>query len=339
MNSIYTHLASLVLLSENAIPPHLIQRRPFCLNHTEIILRYPEKDVFADDGRVLMAGAIEFQTKIQPGLLTEVCDPDELYKTESCGTQRFGCVYDPQIQRGLKETKIGPKEFLREKQIQSMMRDIEANRFQCPPIIWNLRARETIWVYLKELKQLRIYQGVATRPDTNHRHHAIIRFHRRYLRWVAETNSEKMGDYNPDRAYGLVIHTDDFRGEAHRFCVYNFLGWRMPATTAHYIESKTQSPHIHSRLARELMERSSVLGAANVEILSNQLSKYTSKMVTFGTLVDSLRKAFPNLSEESYAGILDYLVEYIGELNRLRPHEIAPLSLAQRQKMREDSVA
>jgi hypothetical protein len=148
-----------------------------------------------------------------------------------------------------------------------------------------------------------------------------------------------MGSYNPKRAYGLMIYTDDFQREAYRFCVYNFLGWRMASTTARYIESKTGSPNIYSRLARELMERSAVLGAANVEILSNQLSKQSGKMLTFGLLVDSLCTAFPDLTEDCYADTLDYLVEFIAELGRVRPAEIALLTPAQRQKIRESSVA
>jgi hypothetical protein len=220
-----------------------------------------------------------------------------------------------------------------------MMRDIEANRFECPQLMWTLRGGETVWVYVKDRRQLRIYQGVATRPDSNHRHHAVIRLYQRYLRWRAETGSEKMGNYNPKRAYGLVIYTDDFQREAYRFCVYNFLGWRMASTTARYIESKTRSPNIHFRLARELMERSNVLGTANVEILSNQLSKLSAKMLTFGILVDSLRISFPDLTEESYHEVLDYLIEFIGELSRARPNEIALLSTSQRQKVRQSSVA
>jgi hypothetical protein len=339
MNSIDADVASFVVRWDSEIPPHLNSCRPFFLDDTDIIFRHPPADVLGEDGRVLISGAIEFQTQIHAGLLTDVCEPNELYKPELRSTHRFRCVYDPDIQRGVKETKAGRKEFLREKQIAAMMTDIEANRFECPQLMWNLRAGETIWVYVQERRQLRIYRGVATRPDSNHRHHAIIRLHQGYLRWKAETGSEKIGNYNPNRPYGLVIYTDDFQREAHRFCVYNFLGWRMASTTARYIESKTRSLNIHSRLARELMEQSSVLGAQNVEILSNQLSKHSAKMLTFGTLVDSLCLSFPDLTEESYSEVLDYLVEFVGELGQVRPKEIALLSAAERQKIRESSVA
>ena len=334
-----SNTSGFVVDSPEAIPLDLQGRAPFVLPNTEAIFRVAESGVIGPSGEVLMASAIEFQTQITPGLLTDVCDPEELYKPELRGTHRFRCVYDPEIQRGIKETGGGPKEFLRPSEIESMMEDIYENRFECPQLMWNLRATQTAWVYVRKPKELRIYEGVATRPDTNHRHHAIIRTHRKYLAWVRDTGSTDMGTYNPQRSYGLVIYTDDVQGEAHRFFVYNFKGWRVPTSTAHFIESKTATPQIHSRLARELMERSGVLGASNVEILSNHLSRNSAKMVTFGTLVDSLRTGFPNTTEDDYADAVAYLLDYLTELGKTRPNEIALLSVAQRRNIKETSIA
>ena len=286
-----------------------------------------------------MAGAIEFMSQVTPDLLEAYCDPDELYNPTNCTTSRFRTVYDPEIQRGAKDTKTGPKEFLREAQIESMMKDIENDQFECPQLMWNLRAGETTWAYLLNNSELRVYQGVATRPDTNHRHHAIIRFHKEYLRWVEQTSGLEMPGYNPNRHYGLVIYTDDYKGEAHRFYVYNFMGWRVPTSTAHYIESKTRTPAIHAKLARELMECSGILTIQNVEIISNMLSRNSTKMITFGTLTDALRSGFPALTEDEYGDLLEYLIKFLEQLNRVRPHEIAILSVAQRQRARERTVA
>src|SRR3989442_2581016 len=204
--------------------------------------------------------------------------------------------------------------------------------------MWNLRAGETTWVYTKATKELRVYEGVATRPDTNHRHHAIVRVHRRYLQWVRETGSTQMGSYTSARAYGLVIYTDDYDGEAHRFFIYNFKGWRVSTSTAHYIESKTASPNLHSRLARELMEHSNVLGAANVEVLGNQLSRNSAKMITFGTLVDALRTGFPDLADDDYEPVKQFMLDSIAGLSTVRPAEIGRLSVSQRQRGRNSSV-
>jgi hypothetical protein len=326
------------LQHENEIPLHLRDRAPFTLPNTEILIRYSEADVIGEGGHVRMAGAIEFQTQITPGRLADVCDPEEIYKPEMRLTHRFRCVYDPEIQRGVKEPG-GPKEFLRPSQIEAMTQDIMENRFECPQLMWNLRAGDTTWVYLRDTKQLRIYEGVASRPDTNHRHHAIIQIQRRYLTWVRDTGSTRMGDYNPHRGYGLVIYTDDFQGEAHRFYVYNFMGWRVPTSTAHFIESKTHSPQLHTKLAREVMEGSGLLGARNVELLSNQLSSNSAKMITFGTLVDAIKGGFPALMEDKYDETKEFLLKLLEELNRLRPQEIALISISQRQRVRTTTVA
>jgi len=322
------------------LPLHLQHRQPSFTCRAEMVLKRPLEQVCPNgDGRVQMAGAVEFLTRTTPGMLADHCEPEELHNPAMRTTHRFRVVYDKEIQRGVKETKSGVKESLRDSEITDMMRDIEKDQFECPQLMWNLRAGETVWAYLLNTKELRVYQGVATRPDTNHRHHAIIRFHNKYLQWVEKTESTAMGSYNQEREYGLVIYTDDFQGEAHRFYVYNFLGWRVSGTTAHYIESKTRAPALHAKLAREVMERSGVLGLPNVEIISNQVSRNSAKMITFGTFTDALKAAFPGLAEDNYVEILEHLVKVLEQLNRVRPNEIALLSVAQRQRARDTTLA
>jgi len=136
-----------------------------------------------------------------------------------------------------------------------------------------------------------------------------------------------------------VIYTDDFEGEAHRFYVYNFEGWRVSSSTAHYIESKTHAPAIHAKVAREAMERSGILGLKNVEILSAQLSRNSAKMITFGTLTEALKTAFPAISDDDLPDTLNYLVQFIDALHDVRPAEISLLSVAQRQAAREATLA
>jgi hypothetical protein len=334
-------LQSYILEDADKLPLHLKHRSPsFTVGNVAVIFRRPLEQMCEADGRVKFSGAVEFQVSITPGLLTDYCDPGEIYTPALSTTHRFRAVYDPEIQRGVKETKAGGvKEFLRESQIESMMEDIHNERFECPQLMWNLRAGEVVWVYLVKSKQLTVYQGVATRPDTNHRHHAIIRFHKKYLTWVEQTGSTEMPGYNPNRQYGLVIYTDDFKGEAHRFYVYNFMGWRVSSSTAHYIESKTHAPAIHAKVAREAMERSGLLGLKNVEILSAQLSRNSAKMITFGTLTEALKTAFPSISDADFGETLNYIVEFLDVLHNVRPAEISLLSVAQRQAARDATVA
>jgi hypothetical protein len=334
-------LQSYILEDEGQIPVHLKHRSPsFTLNNVTAIFKKPLTQICpTPDGRVQWAGAVEFQASVTPGVLADYCDPDEFYNPSLPTTHRFRSVYDPEIQRGVKEGKVGPKESLKQAQIDSMMNDIANDRFECPQLMWNLRSGTTMWVYLTGKKQLRVYQGVATRPDTNHRHHAIIRFQKKYLHWVETTSSLDMAGYNANREYGLLIYTDDFQQEAHRFYVYNFLGSKVPTSAAHYIESKTQAPAIHAKLARQLMESSGVLGTQNVEIMTNQLSRNSAKMLTFGTLTEALRTAFPAITEdEEFTNVLDFLVHFLSELHNIRPEEIGLLSVAKRQKVRDASL-
>jgi hypothetical protein len=328
---------SYVVKDEEELPPALQKMKAaFALKDVDAVLDRPIKEICGSDGRVIMAGAIEFVGKITPDELTDYCDPNELYSPDMATTRRFRTVYDPEIQRGVKEAKSGPKEFLRESQIASMMEDIETKQFNCPSLNWNLRSGKTSWAYLTDSRELRVYQGVATRPDSNHRHHAIVRFHLKYRDWVTKTQSLDFNGYQPERHYAITIYTDDFEGEAHRFFVYNFKGWKVSPSTAHFIESKTHNPMIHSKLARVLMEKSAVLGNGNVELLSNTISKNSVKMLTFGTLTEALRTAFPGVTETDFDEVVDFLMAFLEKLKSVRPLEINTLSLAQRQKARRE---
>lgn len=337
-----SNVISYVVESEDQLPRHLKDRSPYRKGRTDMMLRAKRDEAIAEDGRVLMAGAIEFQTQITPNQLADVCDPAELYNRDLIQTSRFRSVYDPEIQRGEKEGRGGTRvEFLKEKQVEEMMEDIRQNRFDCPPLMWNLRAGETLWAYVESTRELLIFQGVATRPDTNHRHHAIIRLHNHYRRWMAETDSEVMEEYNPQRPYSLLIYTDDFEGEARKFFVLNTKGWDVPASKAHYIISRTSTPHAHAKLARELMEECGTLTAKNVELVQSVLSKNSAKMVLFYTLVRGLEAAFPAVPSEAadYEALKAYLIEYVAELGRVRPREIGLLSLQNRQLVRTNTLA
>lgn len=87
------------------------------------------------------------------------------------------------------------------------------------------------------------------------------------------------------------------------------------------------------------MERSGILGLKNVEILSAQLSRNSAKMVTFGTLTEALKIAFPAISEGDLADTLDYIVQFLDALHDVRPAELSLLSVAHRQSVRDKSVA
>lgn len=333
---------SYVVETVEDIPKHLNDFKPEILKNTQAMPRRPETELLEADGRVKIPGSFEFRTSVRPGFLLDVCDPEELYKPELCDTTRFRTVYDPRIQRGVKESKGGKIiPVLNEKNIESMLLDITKNEFECPELMWNLRFNETCWVYIKNISELRVYEGVATRPDTNHRHHAIIRAHRQYRKWKQETDSDKWENYNPERQYALAIYTDTFEGEAHKFYVLNSKGAKVAPSKAHYVEAQTTNPHAHSRLAKDLMDSCGTLTEKNVEIVQSTLSKNSAKMVMFYTLVRGLQGAFPYVPEEEEQRdeLLQYIVSFVAELQQIRPNEIALLSLEKRQQARTETIA
>ena len=331
-----------VIDSKANSPVHLKDRRGEVFEDTSILFRFPEDECLDPDGRVKMPGAVEFRTSIGPSALAIVCDPTEMWREDLHEAERFRAVYDPQIQRGEKEAKGGkPTPILKEENIKSMIEDIEKNEFECPELMWNLRFGTVLWVYMRELRELRVYEGVATRPDTNHRHHAIIRTHRQMKKFQNETGAFPQ-NYNPARKYALAIYADDFQGEAHKFFVLNSKGQKVAKGKAYYVESMTNDPHVHSRLARELMYGSGVLGDKNTEIVQSTISKNSVKMVLFYTLVRGLQQAIPALPEpetSDYVALRKYLVDFVGELSSARPNEIAVLSLDKRQKSRSETIA
>jgi hypothetical protein len=221
------------------------------------------------------------------------------------------------------------------------MEAIQKKEFECPPLMWNLRSGEVTWVYVEKDHELLIYEGVGTRPDTNHRHHAIIRMENRYRKWVEEMNDVVWDEYNPQRPYPLLIYTDTKEAEAHKFYVLNTLGHKVSANKAHYVEAQTVNPQTHTRLAKELMDASGILGRQNVEIVQATISKNSAKMVGIYTLVRGLAQAFPAppSDDDSRAALVNYLTEFLAELSLARPNEIALLSVDRRQQARENTIS
>ncbi len=330
-----------VVSSEAAIPAHLKDRTPYRFSDTRISYRIDRQKALDTDGRVMEAGAVEFRAAITPGQLAVLCEPTELWADELSEAERFRSVYDPEIQRGEKDKGTKRVPVLNEKNIESMIDDIRKNEFECPELMWNLRYGLVSWVYVEDKRELLIFEGVATRPDTNHRHHAIVRMHKTYRKWVRETQDEKMEKYNPKREYALAIYTDSFEGEAHKFFVLNSKGWKVAQGKAHYVASMMNDPHAHAKLARDLMKASGVLGEGNVEIVGTTLSKNSAKMVLFYTLVRGLQSAFAYVptEQDEYNNLLQYLSAFIAELHRVRPAEIALLSVERRQHVRSQSIA
>src|SRR5690242_12867221 len=90
------------------------------------------------------------------------------------------------------------------------------------------------------------------------------------------------------------------------------------------------------------MDECGVLGTKNVEIVQGSLSKNSAKVVLFYTLVRSIEAAVPALPDddsEQWSDLRRYLIDFVAELGKVRPNEIALLSVQRRQEVRMRSVA
>ena len=123
MSNASDNLFSFIVDSEEKVPLHLrTEPHPSTTSTGRNCLQAAvRKDFTAGDGKVQMAGAIEFQARTNPGTLTDYCDPDELHMRRS--ERRTGSARSTihRSQRVAKETKEGLKQYLRESNIDSMM--------------------------------------------------------------------------------------------------------------------------------------------------------------------------------------------------------------------------
>jgi hypothetical protein len=250
-------------------------------------------------------------------------------------------VFDPEISRGETETKKGKAQVLNEKTKEGFKEDLRNNVLRMPNLEWNLRYPLVLWVYVVEERKLLVYEGVATRPDSNHRHWAIDEVHQEYKEWLYQTGDKKFREYNPEAQYGLTIRTADRAEEATDFSKWNTQGTKATPSKAYHVSAMGIDPNPHAKLASQLMRMHGILGDKNVELSSTSLSKNSAKLVLFYTLVRGLNLAFPTIptEQEAYDDLRGYLLDFLTELNGVRPEEIALLSLERRQQVREESIA
>jgi len=321
-----------VILSIDQLPLALKERsHPHVIDDVHILFTEDRNKVIGPDGEVLQSGVIEFSTKITAPELVKVCDPKEEWSEDFIDDEKFRCTIDNRVQR----------EGLVKDTLESMKTDLRANKFDCGTLTWNLRAGNVLWVYVEKDHQLRVYEGVATRPDTNHRTNVIVDVHMEAKKHMRLTSAASYLQYNPSREYSLVIYTDDFDGEAGKFYKWNTMGKKAAPGKAFSVSSLTKDGDLFAKTAHAWVYRSGILGDKNVEIPSTTLSKNSAKMVLFYTLIRGLKSAFPNPPEtdDERETLVQYLSDFTAHLSKALPNRIALLSLAERQRCRAETIA
>ena len=194
-------------------------------------------------------------------------------------------------------------------------------------LTWNIRLDEVVASYDEYNRRLYIVSGVPTRPDSNHRHEGIFK---------AVHRAKELGlSFDADGyEFPLVIEQLDIPGEQGLFHEYNQLGKPANPSRNRVVYQK----HLPNRMVTRIIERDgSPIGKENVELVTNNLSRRSTKVATFNTLGKGIEIGFPNLDEGNFDHIASFLDEFVVELAKARP-EIGYLPISDRMQVRDTSI-
>ena len=258
---------------------------------------------------------VKYVTSITAGLVYELLE-----------SEKIRVDYD--YQRGVKITrgKDGSEKrtpMVDSARVEDMARKILSDELYGGALTWNLRKSEVVAWYDQSTQCLSI-EGCPTIPDSNHRHQAIKKA-------VGLARSRGLSFDENEYEFPLLIEELDVSGEAGLFYEYNQLGKPANPTRGRFIN---QAP-LHNRLASSVMENSVLAG--NVELVSNNLTRNTNKVMTFNTLSKGIELGFKTLDEGNFDEVSDFLVEFVDHLAQVR-REVAYLSISDRLKIRESSI-
>ena len=258
----------------------------------------------------------KYQTAISAGRVFELLD-----------SERIRVDYD--YQRGIKVTLGSDGSEKRTPmvdgaRVEEIARKMLEDELHGGALTWNLRTNEVEIEYDESRQVLHIKGGVPTIPDSNHRHQAI--------RKAVQLTNERGLPFDVDGyEFPLVIEALDMPGEAALFHEYNQLGKPANPTRNRVINQAA----IHNRMASSVMENSVLNG--NIELVTNNLTRNTNKVMTFNTLAKGIEMGFQTLDEVNFEDTRDFLVEFVNKLAAVRP-EIDYLPISERLKIRETTI-
>lgn len=191
-------------------------------------------------------------------------------------------------------------------------------------LTWSLRKGEVDYRYDEAARTLYIYEGQPTIPDSNHRHQAALLVCHRAS---SQGNASLLDEYE----FPLLIEVLDLREECGLFFEYNQLGKPANPTRSRWLNQADP----HSALTSVVISNSKL--DEHVELVTNNISKNSAKVVTFNALVTAVKAGFPELDESNPDEIRDYLVDFVDHLSEVRP-ETGYLPLGQRKQARESMI-
>ena len=258
----------------------------------------------------------KYITSISAGLVFELLEDEKIW-------------VDYDYQRGVKVTygKDGSEKRTPQvdmARVDEIARKILDNDLYGGALTWNLRTGEVETEYDESNRKLVIKNGRPTIPDSNHRHQGIFK---------AVQRAREIGlDFDEvGYEFPLIIEELDLKGESGLFHEYNQLGKPANPTSGRYINQAS----LHNLMATKVMEGSVLNG--NVELVTNNLTRNTNKVMTFNTLAKGIEQGFKALDESNFGDTRDFLVAFVNRLSEVR-REVGYLPISERLKIREATI-
>lgn len=258
----------------------------------------------------------KYTTVVTMGRLAELLSRDHIW-------------VDYDYQRGVKVSynKDGSEKrtpMVDRKRVDQISEKILENKLFGGCLTWNLRQKEVDYLYDMEARTLHIFEGKPTIPDSNHRHQAIKK--------VADLVRTRGYNFDPDAYdFPLVIEVLDLDGERGLFYEYNQLGKPANPTRSRFINQAD----LHNSLATHVVESSVLKG--HVELVTNNISRNSTKIATFNTLAKGVEEGFADLDDSNYEETKQYLVAFFNHLATIRS-EMGYLDISARKRIRETSI-
>jgi len=244
-----------------------------------------------------------------------VLDAQSIHRLWTQGLLRI----DDAKQRGVNST-TGRQVYKKEK-VDRWTEQLLADEHVFGQLSWNYRPEESEITYDEDARTLDIGSGAATLPDSAHRHRAIVQ---------AVESVKRGSSFDPTMLFSVRIWRVPSDAEAKIFYGMNQEGDKADATRSKFLMQR----NIGQRIARDLVRRNRYLGEQNVETVTNSLAAKNPRLMAFNTLAVACEQNFPDVPEEDYADLLDYLDRFWSALVDARP-ELDVLASHRRQEVRK----
>ena len=254
------------------------------------------------------------------------------------GRHKFFCSISATMIHELMEKQLvrpaGPA-LLDQRRVNDIAQRIITNTWHGGTLTWNCRPDEVETQYDEANQRLYILQGVPTVPDSYQRHEAI----KKAVARVLSVNG--LLNFNPDEyAIPLIIEQLEKHEETQLTNEYNRAGNRSTGKTKQH--DVNQLSRYTNQMVNRIMETSKdskahLFSISNVELMADNITKSSPKMVTFRTLSKGIKLGFPQLDEDNFEAIAEFLQEFQASLGEALP-DLKPSTGEHRRRVRKESI-